>query len=381
MSQSPSRLPETQSAAFGYGLAIVAVSFALAPALVLQHYGFNVRELPLFLLAVSVTSWYSSVGPSLLAASLSFFCFDYFFTYPLYSFALTPTDLPSAIILLVFSLLITRFSVTRRRIEADLLRTTEELRTEVAERRLREETIRALNVELTEKSFALEATNKELEAFAYTTSHDLRAPLRHVAGFAELLAKNAPTDMNEKCRRYISTIQDAAKRMGNLIDDLLSFSRVGRTEAQMTSVDLNRLIRDVVSELQDQTIGRKIVWILADLPDCFGDRSMLKLMFENLLSNAVKFTKTRAEAHIEIGVVSDDTRIELFVKDDGVGFQMKYVDKLFGVFQRLHSNEDFPGTGIGLATVQRIVHRHGGTIRAAAEVNEGATFFLTLARR
>ena len=179
----------------------------------------------------------------------------------------------------------------------------------------------------------------------------------------------------------MQTIDNAAKRMGNLIDDLLGFSRIGRAETRKTLVNLEQLAREVVKELEQETSSRDIAWKIGALPVCYGDRSMLKLVLINLTSNAVKFTRMRARAEIEIGCADgNEDQAELFVRDNGAGFDMQYANKLFGVFQRLHRSEEFEGTGIGLATVQRIIHRHGGNIRAEGAVDRGATFYFSLPR-
>ena len=250
---------------------------------------------------------------------------------------------------------------------------------DITERKQGENAIRALNEDLSNRSAALQASNKELEAFAYSVSHDLRAPLRHVVGYAELLQKNSASVLDEKSRRFSDTILQSAKRMGTLIDDLLAFSRIGRAEKRETTVNLEQLVKEVLSEVQQEADGRKIAWKLSPLPDAYGDRSMLKLALVNLISNAVKFTRTRSQPEVEIGCMENKkNRVVVFVKDNGVGFDMKYVNKLFGVFQRLHPTEDFEGTGIGLATVQRIIHRHGGRVWAESAVNKGATFYLSV---
>ncbi|HTF67299.1 MAG TPA: ATP-binding protein, partial [Edaphobacter sp.] len=250
---------------------------------------------------------------------------------------------------------------------------------DVTEHKRREEEIRALNRELAKRSTELEATNKELEAFAYSVSHDLRAPLRHMVGYAELLQKKASSALDDKSRRYMTVILDSAKRMGNLIDDLLAFSRRGRVETQKTLVNLEQLLKEVLSETRRETNARDIVWRIATLPVCRGDRSMLRLVFVNLLSNAVKFTRTRPRAEIEIGCDDGNKdEVVVFIRDNGAGFDMKYVNKLFGVFQRLHQPDEFEGTGIGLATVQRIIHRHGGTVRAEGVIDKGATFYFSV---
>jgi PAS domain S-box-containing protein len=255
-----------------------------------------------------------------------------------------------------------------------------ETNNDITERKRREQDISTLNEELGKRTAELEASNKELEAFAYSISHDLRAPLRHMSGFTQLLRKNAGSVLNEKSQRYVTMIMESAQRMGSLIDDLLAFSRIGRAETRHTSVSLEQLAQEAVTEIRQDTGGRDIVWRVGALPAVYGDRSMLRLAFVNLIANAVKFTRTRAQAEIEIGCTGDQSpnQVVVFVRDNGVGFNMKYVNKLFGVFQRLHPAEAFEGTGIGLATVQRIVHRHGGRVWAEGLVDQGATFFFSL---
>ena len=244
-----------------------------------------------------------------------------------------------------------------------------------------EEQIQGLNQQLASRSTALEASNKELEAFAYSISHDLRAPLRHMAGFAELLRKSTAASLSDKSTRYLTMILEAANRMGSLIDDLLAFSRIGRAEAHNSVVSLEQVVQEAVAEVRQDANDRKIVWKIDPLPEWYGDRSMLRLALVNLISNAVKFTRTRHEAEIEIGCTEHkEHHVVLFVRDNGVGFEMKYSNKLFGVFQRLHAQEAFEGTGIGLATVQRIVHRHGGRVWAEGIVDGGATFYFSLSK-
>ena len=263
---------------------------------------------------------------------------------------------------------------------------------DITERKRREEEIDRLNQELAKRAEGLdqelakraaelETTNKELESFAYSVSHDLRAPLRHTVGFAELLQKQASSSLDDKSRRYMQLILESSKRMGNLIDDLLGFSRIGRAETNKSEVDMESLVGEVVAELGQETKDRNIDWNIGPLPVCYGDRSMLKVVLMNLLSNAVKFTRIRKRVEIEIGCADRcEDQAELFVRDNGAGFDMQYVDKLFGVFQRLHLAEEFEGTGIGLATVQRIIHRHGGEVRAEGAVDQGAAFYFSLPR-
>jgi PAS domain S-box-containing protein len=256
-----------------------------------------------------------------------------------------------------------------------------ETNNDITEHKRREQETRLLNDELAKRTAELEAINKELEAFAYSVSHDLRAPLRHIAGFTELLQKNAASQLNEKSQRYMTMILESANRMGHLIDDLLAFSRIGRAETHKSMVSLDQLVQEALSETRQDTGGRDIVWKIGGLPAWYGDRSMLRLALVNLISNAVKFTRTRRQAEIEIGCTNKTpNEVVVFVRDNGVGFDMKYVNKLFGVFQRLHGPEVFEGTGIGLATVQRIVHRHGGRAWAEGLVDQGATFYFSLSK-
>jgi PAS domain S-box-containing protein len=256
-----------------------------------------------------------------------------------------------------------------------------ETNNDITERKRREEEIQGLNQELAKRSTDLESINKELEAFAYSISHDLRAPLRHMAGYTELLQKRVSSGLDEKSNHYITMMLESAKRMGNLIDDLLAFSRIGRAETQKTLVNLAQLVREALSEVREDTEGRNIAWKIGALPDFYGDRSMLRLVLVNLISNALKFTRTRPQAEIEVGCANGTTDdFVIFVRDNGVGFDMKYVNKLFGVFQRLHQATEFEGTGIGLATVQRIIHRHGGRVWAEGAVDGGATFYFSAPR-
>ena len=254
-----------------------------------------------------------------------------------------------------------------------------ETNNDISDRKRREVEIRQLNDNLAKRTTDLEASNKELEAFAYSISHDLRAPIRHMAGYTELLQKHASSILDEKSNRYILTILESAKRMGTLIDDLLAFSRIGRMEARAATVSLDQLVKEVLGEVQPEIDGRNIAWKIGALPDLYGDRSMLRLVFINFISNSVKFTRTRPQAEIEIGCLekNKDEAI-VFIRDNGVGFDMKYANKLFGVFQRLHPTEAFEGTGIGLATVQRIIHRHGGKVWAEGLEDRGATFFFSI---
>jgi K+-sensing histidine kinase KdpD len=364
--------------AIRYGFSVVCVAVALGAALAFQYYGFRGVELPLFDLAIVVTTWYAGAGPSVLAVVLSSACFNYFFTEPLYTFEVSSADLPYFFLFTASAAIVAWFVAVRRHIESDLRDARDHLLVEVEQRKRREDEILKLNNELAKRASELETSNNELESFAYSVSHDLRAPLRHVVGYSELLQKQASPLLDEKSRRFMQTILESSKRMGNLIDDLLAFSRIGRAETKKTLVSLDQLVKEVVAEIGQDTRGRDIVWKIHPLPVCCGDRSMLRLVIFNLLSNAVKFTRVRAQAEIEIGCVDGGNEVEVFVRDNGAGFDMQYVDKLYGVFQRLHLPEEFEGTGIGLATVRRITHRHGGNVRAEGGVDQGATFYFSL---
>jgi PAS domain S-box-containing protein len=224
----------------------------------------------------------------------------------------------------------------------------------------------------------LEAANKELEAFSYSVSHDLRAPLRHIDGFADLLSKKALKDLDSTSQHYLSTISKSAKFMGALIDNLLVFSRMSRSDIKRSILNPYPVIQEVIQNLTDETSSREIRWTIHPLPMVSADPMMLRLIFQNLLGNAVKYTRPRPRAEVEVGCKEQSQQYQFFVRDNGVGFDMKYANKLFGVFQRLHRADEFEGTGIGLANVQRIVRRHGGQTWAESTPGQGATFYFSL---
>jgi signal transduction histidine kinase len=233
--------------------------------------------------------------------------------------------------------------------------------------------------EITRANSELKASASELERFAYTVSHDLRAPLRHLDGFLSLLARRSYNSLDEQGKHYIDSTLQASQRMGRLIDELLQFSRLGRAAMQRTPVDMNQLIEEVRRELEPETRNRVVRWRIEELPPVLGDQTMLRQVFENLLANALKFTRRCAVAEIGIGIrTGEDGHLIVFVEDNGAGFDMRYYDKLFQVFQRLHREDEFEGTGIGLANVRRIVERHGGTVWAEGAVDKGAKFYFSL---
>jgi PAS domain S-box-containing protein len=256
------------------------------------------------------------------------------------------------------------------------------VRIDTNERKQAEEDIRILNNELEqrviERTSQLEAANKELEAFSYSVSHDLRAPLRHINGYISLLNERYRDELPEKALHYLEIVTSAAKQMGILIDDLLQFSRTGRQEVHQTKTDMNILIKEVLELLKPDIENRKINWSVQELPIVFSDYSLLKQVWLNLLDNAVKYTRNEKLAEISIGCTENQENVVFFVRDNGVGFDMKYANKLFGVFQRLHSQSEFEGTGIGLANVQRIIHKHNGQVWFKAQPGTGATFFFSL---
>jgi light-regulated signal transduction histidine kinase (bacteriophytochrome) len=237
---------------------------------------------------------------------------------------------------------------------------------------------------------AAEESNRQLETFSYSVAHDLRAPLRHISGFSKMLVEEFGSTLDPGAQRYLERIQTGTQRMGLLVDELLNLARVGRHTLRLQPTRLDSIVAEVIAILQPDSDGRQVEWVIANLPAVECDPVLVKQVFQNLLANALKFTRPRADGNeqartpeatravIEVGCREEDGQAVFMVRDNGIGFNMKYVDKLFGVFQRLHRTEDYEGTGIGLATVQRIVHKHGGRVWAEGELNKGATFYFTL---
>ena len=249
---------------------------------------------------------------------------------------------------------------------------------------LSETRVRQLNESLerrvADRTAELAAANRELETFTYSVSHDLRAPLRQIDGFSRMLVEHAGPDLDSKSQHYLSRIQEGTQHMGRLVDDLLNLAQLGRQDVHTRAAPLDTIVNDALNEVRGDWGDRNIQWVIGGLPTVECDPGLIKIVFTNLLSNAIKYTRPREVAIIEVASTGTNGRCTISVRDNGVGFNMKYADKLFGVFQRLHRADQFEGSGVGLATVQRIIHKHGGEIWAEAEPNQGATFSFTLAK-
>ncbi len=266
-----------------------------------------------------------------------------------------------------------------KRAEKELRRAKENLEAQVAERTAElADANQKLEQRVAERTTQLEEAVRDLEAFTYSVAHDLRAPLRHIAGFAQILMDEHASNLDKEARRYLQRVYEGAGHMGRLVDDLLSLSRVGRQELALRPTSLKALVESAQAELAPECAEREIEWAVGELPTVDCDPGLMKQVFVNLLGNAVKYTRPRTPARIEVGVQKSGSETVIFVRDNGVGFDMKYSKKLFGVFQRLHAAKDFEGTGVGLAIVQRILHKHGWRVWAEAELNQGASFFFTV---
>ena len=260
------------------------------------------------------------------------------------------------------------------------LRRWRELKDEIAERRRAEKEIKKLNEDLECRTIELEATNNELEAFSYSVSHDLRNPVLAIGGFSRLLLEKYSSHLDEKGHHYLNIILSSTQNMCQFIDDILAFSHSGHRQIEFSDIDMGELAKALFEELKGITLGRMLRLNLKPLPPARCDRAMIREVLMNLLSNAIKFTRDKETGIIEMSGWIEKNQNIYYVKDNGAGFDMQNADKLFGVFQRLHNTEEFEGTGVGLALVQRIIHRHGGRVWAVGKVNEGATFFFSLPR-
>jgi PAS domain S-box-containing protein len=240
--------------------------------------------------------------------------------------------------------------------------------------------LKRVQEDLRRKMDDLTVANKELETFSYSVSHDLRAPLRHINGYVDLLMNRFYDSLPEKARHYLDTIADSSRQMDKLINDLLQFSRISRQEKRSVDIDMNIIVNEVLEPIKKETHQKNIEWRIATLPKIYGDQALLQLVWTNIISNAVKFSRTREKPIIEINVLDENDEFIFSIHDNGVGFDMKYAQKLFGVFQRLHPIDEFEGTGIGLANVHHIISRHGGRTWAEAEPDKGATFYFSLSK-
>jgi signal transduction histidine kinase len=373
-----------------YGFALVAVAIAFGVRLGFDSVVGSKHVFITFILATIFVTWYGGLGPSIMTALSGFALGAWFFLPPRHTFqvanfvdvALPPLFVQASVLFFGWAM-----HEARRRANASAQQAIshqKRLEQEVVERARAEEEVRVLNLELEKRVEArtaeLVAANQELESFTYSVSHDLRAPLRHVDGFAQFLEEEYGKQLPAEAGSLVQKIRRGSQNMGRLVDDLLNLSRVGKRELARQRTELTPLVEGVVAEIKLDNANRRIEWRTETLPAVECDPGLVKLLFMNLLANSAKYTRPREQARIEVGQKTVEGVTAFYVRDNGVGFNMKYAGKLFGVFQRLHRTEEFEGTGVGLATVARIVGKHGGNIWAEAELDKGATFYFTLAQ-
>ena len=387
-----SDVPEVKVAAapWAYVFALVATLTAFLIRLCLDPYLGEKLPFATSVIALTLVAWYGGFVPSLMTCGLSFLLVDWFFLMPRHTLMAANTSHFASNLSYVFvSLTIIFFGRTmhlaRRRADANARQANNhlvQLREEVGERKRAEEEVRRLNTELEQRvhqrTSELVAANQDLESFSYSVSHDLRAPLRHLDGYAQLLEEEYGPQMPPNALSFAKKIRQGSRNMGRLVDDLLNLARIGKAEIVREPVPLKLLVDEVLDELKPEVANRSIEWEIGELPVVVCDAGLARQVFVNLISNAIKYTRTRAQARIQVGHMKQDAETVIFIRDNGVGFSMKYADKLFGVFQRLHRADQFEGSGVGLATAARITRRHGGRIWAEAETDKGATFLFTL---
>jgi signal transduction histidine kinase len=377
---------------YGIALGATAVAFAarwaMIPLVPDGRYPFFT-----FAIALILVAWHAGFGPSVVTFVTGYLVGTWFFVPPKHSFLVVDTTaVMGSLSFVIISAIVIMFArsmhLARERADAharQAIQHQKQLEAEVCERKRAEEEVRRLNTGLEERvrqrTAELVATNKELEAFTYSVSHDLRAPLRHVDGYAQILQEEYGKELTPGALKYATKIRLSSQNMGKLVDDLLNLSKIGKTELKRHAVALNPLVDEVLASLKPEINGRQIEWRIGKLPTVECDAGLARVVLSNLLGNAAKYTRPRELATIEVDQIEVDGESVIRVRDNGVGFNMKYADKLFGVFQRLHRTEEFEGTGVGLATVQRIINKHGGRIWAEAEVNKGATFYFTMKPR
>jgi light-regulated signal transduction histidine kinase (bacteriophytochrome) len=334
---------------YAFSIAVTTAGFLLTMALN------ALTERSMFQLAVAavvISAWFGGLGPGLLSAACSTVATAYYLLEPVYSFYVRSlADISQLVVFILVAVLMSGLSEARHQ----------------AEQKLRA------------RSDELEVANRELESFSYMVSHDLRWPLRAINGYARILLDEYAAHLDLTARRYLELIRTSTKQMDQLVQGLLDFSRLGRQPLHKRSVETASLVQQSLSELKGEYQGRTVDVRIGELPPCEGDPVLLKQVFVNLLQNALKFTRRRNPAVIEVGSIQTPKGRAYFVKDNGIGFNMQYAQQLFGVFQRLHRSEEYEGTGVGLAVVQRIIHRHGGTVWAESEVENGAVFYFTVA--